>query len=299
MEYWASTKDRKNKKKKKKQTASMSEPVDLEAGEHINQSGTPVVPQEVGVPESSEDESLTEHPILAASKVFTEITEASIPPPPKTKPKTNDISNAEEIVKDESAPKAANSSLPAAPKAEITNNSTNGDTNRNIPSVRETVNPHPLKTNTTSKKAMAEAIKTDELASKLKVLGGSGSIKTVAVSTSNCSLRQGYVLGSKIVDTAYRNAIMDHFITIHVQMRKLTFGSVIDIVYKGTYDGSPMRRLLADMHAFIFVDDIGKLDVLDCKPKAFVKDFLKSVLMIRPNEVDEWWFYLETNTYHK
>jgi len=113
------------------------------------------------------------------------------------------------------------------------------------------------------------------------------------------NLGEEYVFGSKVLDTFYRNAIMDHFITIHVRTRKLIFGSVIDVVYKGTNEGSPMRQLLADMHAFIIIDDVEKLDMMDYKPKAFVRDVLKSVLILRPSELDQWWYFLEKATYHR
>ncbi|KZM22556.1 uncharacterized protein EKO05_0009679 [Ascochyta rabiei] len=83
MADWENMKDRKSKNKKRKHTASISEPVDLKAGEYIDQSavlgavklsidpaGTPVAPHAVGVLESSEGDSLTEDSTLAASKVF-------------------------------------------------------------------------------------------------------------------------------------------------------------------------------------------------------------------------------------
>ncbi|KAF9701178.1 hypothetical protein EKO04_000631 [Ascochyta lentis] len=111
-------------------------------------------------------------------------------------------------------------------------------------------------------------------------------------------LAKEYVLGSQIIDTTYQNVIMDHFIAIHVRMRKLTFGSVIDVVYEGTHEGSPMRQLLADMHAFVIADDVGKLEMMYSKPRAFVEDVLKSVVTLSPNELDEWWRYLESKTYH-
>lgn len=113
------------------------------------------------------------------------------------------------------------------------------------------------------------------------------------------ALAKEYVFGSKVLDTSYRNDIMDHFITIHVQTRTLTFSSVVDVVYKGTKEGSPMRRLLAEMHAFIVIDELRKLDLMDHQPKAFVKDVLKNVLVLRPNELDEWWWFLENRMYHQ
>lgn len=136
-----------------------------------------------------------------------------------------------------------------------------------------------------------------------------GSLSTAVIDVSDETkvgavlhyLAEQYVLGAKILDVAYQNDFMDHFITIHVRTRKLGFRSVIDVVYEGTSRRSPMRQLLADMHAFILADDVGELDMMDHMPKAFVKDVLKSVLVIRPNAVDEWWSYLEGTgkMYHK
>jgi hypothetical protein len=104
-------------------------------------------------------------------------------------------------------------------------------------------------------------------------------------------LAEEYVIGTQIRDIKYRNAIMNAFIAIHVRMKKLTFRSVIDVVYNSMDPGSPMRQMLADMHALIVGDDVSKLEMIGHMPQAFVQDALKSVLVIRPNEVDEWWWY--------
>lgn len=55
------------------------------------------------------------------------------------------------------------------------------------------------------------------------------------------------------------------------------------------------------MHAFIVVDDVSKLRMMDHVPRTFVQDVLNSVSVIRLNEVDEWWWYLEKTgkIYHK
>ncbi|KAF2629898.1 hypothetical protein BU25DRAFT_456324 [Macroventuria anomochaeta] len=107
------------------------------------------------------------------------------------------------------------------------------------------------------------------------------------------ALAEQYVLRDKLLDDTYRNDIMEYFVTIHVWTRKLTFCSVMDVVYNGTNPGSPMRQLLADMHAFIVIDDVGKLEMMDDMPEAFVKDVLKRVLVVRPNGVDDWRWYLK------
>jgi hypothetical protein len=119
------------------------------------------------------------------------------------------------------------------------------------------------------------------------------------VGTILLNLAKHHVFGLKINDTAFQNVIMDHFIAIHVRTRKLTFSPMIDVVYQGTREDSQMRKLLANMYAFILAGDTKKLVTLKGKPEAFVIDIMQSMLEIRPTKLEDWWFYLEQHMYHK
>lgn len=135
-----------------------------------------------------------------------------------------------------------------------------------------------------------------------------GNLPTAVIDVSNernigavlLRLAEEYTLGCTVSDGLYQNDIMDAFITLHVRSRKLASRSVIEVAYDDINEWTPMRQMLADMHAFIVADDIEKLDLLDDMPKAFVVDVLESVVTLRPNEADEWWHFLKETgkTYH-
>ncbi|KAF3047598.1 hypothetical protein E8E12_010716 [Didymella heteroderae] len=116
------------------------------------------------------------------------------------------------------------------------------------------------------------------------------------------SLVEEYAIGSRVRDGCYMNAIMDAFITLQVRTRWLALGSVVEIAYKNTAEVSMLRLMLADMHAFILVDETEDFDfdLLENMPKAFVIDVLESVVTLKPNGVNEWYWYLKDTgkTYH-
>jgi hypothetical protein len=115
MSDWGNFKDRKGKQNKKKEAGSISEPIDLEAGEHVREpEAADVAKAGYGVPdmsvpppiedvskgenaakatetvnvEASKGNIVGEEPALAAIVEVPKTTKALIPPPPKTKTKT-------------------------------------------------------------------------------------------------------------------------------------------------------------------------------------------------------------------
>jgi hypothetical protein len=137
-----------------------------------------------------------------------------------------------------------------------------------------------------------------------------GNLPAAAIDVSNeCQigdvllrLAKEYAVGCRIRDGRYMNDIMDVFITLQVRTRWLTLCSVIELVYENTPEFSTMRLMLADMHAFILVDKAENFDfdLLEGMPKAFIVDVLESVVTLKPNEVNEWYYFLKDTgkTYH-
>jgi hypothetical protein len=93
-----------------------------------------------------------------------------------------------------------------------------------------------------------------------------------------------YVMGEKIVDQAFQNAIVDAMIAHHAsaklsQMipgRKVPGWGTIDIIYKGTTERSPARRLFVEVWAFNILPTWTGLEQLS-EPayKAFSDDLLR------------------------
>lgn len=137
-----------------------------------------------------------------------------------------------------------------------------------------------------------------------------GNLPTSVIDTHNerpisdllVSLAEEYAIGSRVRDGCYMNHIMDAFITLQVRTRWLALCPVVEVAYEDKDEFSMMRRLLADLHAFILGDETVKFafDLLGEMPKKFVVDVLESVVTLKPNEVNEWYWYLKNTgrTYH-
>ncbi|KAF3053400.1 hypothetical protein E8E11_000902 [Didymella keratinophila] len=116
------------------------------------------------------------------------------------------------------------------------------------------------------------------------------------------SLAEEYLIGARVSDGRYMNYIMDAFITLQVRTRWLALPYVVELAYEEPADCPMLGVMLADLHAFIFVDKAQKFDfsMLEKMPKEFVVEVLESVVVLKPNEVGEWYWYLKDTgkTYH-
>ena len=122
------------------------------------------------------------------------------------------------------------------------------------------------------------------------------------VSAVLLSLAEEYLIGAHARDPKYMNYIMDAFITLQVRTRWLGLESVIECAYEDPAECPMLCGVLADLHAFIFVDKTMKCDFssLEKMPKEFILDVLESVVVLKPNEVGEWYWSLKDigKTYH-
>lgn len=108
-------------------------------------------------------------------------------------------------------------------------------------------------------------------------------------------LAEEYNIGAWVRDRRYMNDIMDAFITIQVRTRLLALLPVVKTVNDTTVEVSMLRVMLADLFAFILVDKNEKFDfdILEDMPQAFNVNVLESMVMLKPNEVNEWYWYLK------
>lgn len=130
-----------------------------------------------------------------------------------------------------------------------------------------------------------------------------GNLPTAAVDVSDkrkvgdvlAGLAEEYNIGAWVRDRRYMDDIMDAFITIQVRTRWLALLPVVKTVYDTTVEVSMLRVMLADLFAFILVDKNEKFDfdILEDMPQAFNVNVLVSMVMLKPNEVNEWYWYLK------
>lgn len=107
-------------------------------------------------------------------------------------------------------------------------------------------------------------------------------------------LAQLYVLGEEIMDSRFKNAILDNFAAVYLRIRKSPSADVVAIIYGATAEKSPMRRMLAQQYAHCACDPWTLKDL----PKEALLDILEFMVKVRPSIVDEkpW---LEVDKYHE
>lgn len=176
---------RKGKKSKKKQTASMSEPIDLEAGERVDEflasniAKTSLVSvSETAVRLIADDskkhdltganatatsellrsDSVPEVSKLAMNKALPKTTKAPIPPPPKARPMTIDRKPATETIKDDApiVPKASGLAEPDSSIADMADVRMEEKPNKKAPELVKAVNGTTHNIKATSKKTRKE-----------------------------------------------------------------------------------------------------------------------------------------------
>ncbi|KAF5851405.1 hypothetical protein GGP41_004187 [Bipolaris sorokiniana] len=100
-------------------------------------------------------------------------------------------------------------------------------------------------------------------------------------------LAEAYVFGEKIVDTKYKNAVMETMIAAIDSSKWNPGPPSVDIIYKGTPSTSPFRRLIADKIACLAYDDseegAGWIDFFDGYPREALADAIKAMVRVRPS----------------
>jgi hypothetical protein len=95
------------------------------------------------------------------------------------------------------------------------------------------------------------------------------------------SLAKAYALGEVLLDTRFRNDVIDTIIVTWNECRYSPIGKPVAIIYEGTPPGSPARRLVSEMCAFMFHDHPSWMNELGHCPTDFFGDVLKVMAKFR------------------
>ncbi|KAF2661594.1 hypothetical protein K491DRAFT_710809 [Lophiostoma macrostomum CBS 122681] len=98
------------------------------------------------------------------------------------------------------------------------------------------------------------------------------------------ALAKAYILGEVLLDTQFRNDIIDTIVVTWEEYRHSPIGKPVAIIYEGTLPGSPARRLVSDMCAYIIHDHKSWTDELDDCPPDFCKDVLRAIAKLRGSD---------------
>jgi hypothetical protein len=96
-----------------------------------------------------------------------------------------------------------------------------------------------------------------------------------------------YVLGQKVLDRTFQEAVLDAIIahSIHSVSLVIPSASVVKTIYDGTPSGSPARRLMVDFWAYNTVPELGDKERSILKNTDFFME-LASVLLTRRGTPD-------------
>ncbi|CAN9430745.1 unnamed protein product [Alternaria alternata] len=103
-------------------------------------------------------------------------------------------------------------------------------------------------------------------------------------------LAEAYVFGEKIVDTKYKNVVLQTMFTAQKAFRWSMGPESVKIVYKGTPPKSPLRRWIAENVAYVAHDDskegVGWMQFIKEYPEDAKADMLEIIVKVRPSRPD-------------
>jgi hypothetical protein len=92
-----------------------------------------------------------------------------------------------------------------------------------------------------------------------------------------------YVLGEVLMDNAFQNAVLGTMIRRVEAKHHYPIGEEIDIIYNGTNEGSPARRLLVDYYVWGAGSSWVKgYDMANTRPTDFINNLLLALVTRRP-----------------
>lgn len=95
-------------------------------------------------------------------------------------------------------------------------------------------------------------------------------------------LANSYVLGEKLIDRRYQNAVLDTILSYCIERGTFPSNVVVRIIYRGTPPSSPARRLLVDFwtwEATLVWSGLGRLIEATCSE--FVEDLISALILRR------------------
>jgi hypothetical protein len=90
-----------------------------------------------------------------------------------------------------------------------------------------------------------------------------------------------YIFGEKILDQKYKHAVLSTIAGVQREAPDFPCAEAFAIVYDGTPEGSPARRLLADMYAYGAYDAPDWSSEFEALPHEALADVLRATVKVR------------------
>jgi hypothetical protein len=101
-------------------------------------------------------------------------------------------------------------------------------------------------------------------------------------------LARAYVLGEKLIDAKFKNAIIDTFVAVGAKTRYNPIGECVDILYEGTPEGSPARKMVVDACRRYAHGSLNWMEGFEKCPKVFLIDAVMELVKRKPSSDQNW-----------
>ena len=91
------------------------------------------------------------------------------------------------------------------------------------------------------------------------------------------ALAKAYVLGEELMDVKFKNDVLDTIIDVLWKLDDWPFGEPVAIIYNGTTETSPARRLMVDVCAYYISIHSSRTQEFKNCPKDFLLDAMKAL----------------------
>jgi hypothetical protein len=92
-----------------------------------------------------------------------------------------------------------------------------------------------------------------------------------------------YVLGEELMDVKFKNMIVGTIVAVSTKSRWSPIGEAVSIIYEGTSEGSPARRLVVNYCAHNGQNNPSWTDEFKNCPYEFLVDAMKAMVCTRPS----------------
>jgi hypothetical protein len=90
-----------------------------------------------------------------------------------------------------------------------------------------------------------------------------------------------YVLGNELIHDQFQNAVLDTIIETVVRIKKLSGSPAVHLIYDGTDEGSPARRLFVDMYLWSIKEPSYMHECFDDYPSEFLRDYMCALIRLK------------------
>ncbi|KAF2444403.1 hypothetical protein P171DRAFT_444593 [Karstenula rhodostoma CBS 690.94] len=108
-----------------------------------------------------------------------------------------------------------------------------------------------------------------------------------------------YVLGEELLDAIFKNRTIDAIIAVYIKSKLWPIGETIRIIYEGTPEGSPARRLMADGFARIAYDHPSWMKEFKNCSHDFLVDVSRAMVSVRQPPSGKFLDDIDHKSYHE